>query len=244
MSSKILYIFLLLLSSINCIDITGILAKLKSYLQNNVDNDKFIVFMDSLKTILYRDFPDHLSKNKEAFKNHLATIKENKGYIEDQSKYKDMSYGLMPLSGNGCELIAIYNALYELTGNINIDFPLIVDIHEKDGMVLGGLFGTSILSIEKYFIKNGFPTKSSSKKEDYENIAKGSDVLILTIYNNKEDITDQVHTIAITKKNGKYFVHNNGSNSALTGYDSITAVLKKINSGKAKDIFLVGINKK
>ena len=111
-------------------------------------------------------------------------------------------------------------------------------------MVLGGLFGTSILSIEKYFIKNGFPTKSSSKKEDYENIAKGSDVLILTIYNNKEDITDQVHTIAITKKNGKYFVHNNGSNSALTGYDSITDVLKKINSGKAKDIFLVGINKK
>ena len=78
MSPKILFIFLLLLSSINCIDITGILAKLKSYLQNNVDNDKFIVFMDSLKTILYRDFPDHLSKNKEAFKNHLATIKENK----------------------------------------------------------------------------------------------------------------------------------------------------------------------
>ena len=134
MSPKILFIFLLLLSSINCIDITGILAKLKSYLQNNVDNDKFIVFMDSLKTILYRDFPDHLSKNKEAFKNHLATIKENKGYIEDQSKYKDMSYGLMPLSGNGCELIAIYNALYELTGNNNIDFPLIVDIHEKDGI--------------------------------------------------------------------------------------------------------------
>ena len=117
-------------------------------------------------------------------------------------------------------------------------------MHEKDGMVLQGLFGTSPKAIEGYFIKNGFKTQSSSKKVNYENIAKESDVLILTIYNNIDDITDQVHTICITKKLGKYYVHNNGSNSAYVAYNSITDVLSKINGGRAKDIFLIGINKK
>ena len=155
-----------------------------------------------------------------------------------------MVYGLMSFSGNGCELIAIYNALYELTKQEDINLPEIIDMHEKDGMVLQGLFGTSPKAIEEYFIKKGFKTRSSSKKVNYESIANESDVLILTIYNNIDDITDQVHTICITKKLGKYYVHNNGYNSAYVAYNSITDVLSKINGGRAKDIFLIGINKK
>ena len=42
-----------------------------------------------------------------------------------------MSYGDYTLSYNGCELIAIYNALYELTKKNDIDFAQIIDIHEK-----------------------------------------------------------------------------------------------------------------
>ena len=117
-------------------------------------------------------------------------------------------------------------------------------MHEKDGILLSGLFGTSMRAIEEYFVKNGFKTRSSSKKENYEKIAKESDVLILTMYNNIYDITAQIHTIAITKANGKYYVHNNSSNPPSIGYNSITDVLAKINGGRAKDIFLIGINKK
>ena len=244
MSKKIFILFFFLLFFSNCQDYDSILNKLKGYLQNNVDNEVFINFMEVLRHAYKKKFPDHLAKNKEGFKNHLATIKRNRGFIEDQGNYKDMYYGLLELSKNGCELIAIYNALYEITKKDDIDFPAIVDKHEKDGMILSGLFGTSMKSIEDYFKKNGFKTASSWKKEDYEKIAKESDVLILTIYNNKDDILDQVHTVCITKKNGKLYVHNNGANSASVAYDSITDVLKRINSGRAKDIFLVGINKK
>ena len=53
-----------------------------------------------------------------------------------------------------------------------------------------------------------------------------------------------MHTICITKKQGKYYVHNNGAKSSSVPYDSITDVLAKINDGKDKDIFLIGINKK
>ena len=101
--------------------------------------------------------------------------------MEDQGNYGDMVYGLMSFSGNCCELIAVYNALYELTKQENINLPEIIDIHERDGMVLQGLFGTFPKTIEEYFTKNGFKTQSSSKIINYENIANESDVLILTI---------------------------------------------------------------
>ena len=252
MSPKIFILFLFLIASSNCqiniMDptflIDAIINKLKRFLQNNVDNELFLDFMDFLQSRFKKKFPDHLEINRKAFKDHLKAIKLNKGFIEDQHDYKDMVYGVSPFSANGCELIAIYNALYEITKKEDIDLPLIIDIHEKKGMVLNGLFGTAPRAIETYFKKNGYKTMSSSKKDNYERIAKSSDVLILTMYNNIDDITDQVHTICITKKLGKYYVHNNGSKYSRIGYNSITDVLAKINGGKAKDIFLIGINKK
>ena len=52
-----------------------------------------------------------------------------------------------------------------------------------------------------------------------------------------------VHTVNITKKDNKYFVHNNGYNSFLEPYDSISDLLSRINNGNSKDIFLIGIFK-
>ena len=246
MSFKILFLFLTLLISAQSqkYDQNSIIDILKSFLQKNVPNEIVLNFFEYLKTLQKKEYPTHLSENRKGFKNHLSTIKANNGYIEDQRNYKDMSYGDYTLSYNGCELIAIYNALYELTKKNDTDFAQIIDIHEKNGILINGVFGTSMKTIEQYFIKNGFPTKSSSIKDDYEQIAKNSDVLILTIYNNKDDIMAQIHTIAITKKNGKYFVHNNSANPPSVGYTSFANALNSINSGKAKDLFLIGINKK
>ena len=246
MSFKILFLFLILTISTKCQreEQKSIIAQLKAFLQNNVPNEIVVNFLEYLRTFKKKEIPSHLSENRIAFKNHLSTINSNKGFIEDQRNYKDMTYGALPLSDNGCELIAIYNALFELTGKKDTDFSLIVDMHEKDGILLSGLFGTSIRAIEEYFVKNGFKTKSSSKKEDYEQIAQNSDVLILTMYNSRYDITAQVHTIAITKKDGKYYVHNNSANPPNVGYSSFTTCLSLINSGLAKDLFLIGINKK
>ena len=246
MSLKILFLFLILIISTKCQreEQKSIIAQLKAFLQNNVPNEIVVNFLEYLRTFKKKEIPSHLSENHIAFKNHLSTINSNKGFIEDQRNYKDMTYGALPLSDNGCELIAIYNALFELTGKKDTDFSLIVDMHEKDGILLSGLFGTSIRAIEEYFVKNGFKTKSSSKKENYEQIAQNSDVLILTMYNSRYDITAQVHTIAITKKDGTYYVHNNSANPPSVGYSSFTTCLSLIKSGLAKDLFLIGINKK
>ena len=154
-----------------------------------------------------------------------------------------MYYGNHKISFCGCGLIAVYNALFDLTGKHEIEFPFIIDNFEKNGIVLSGFFGTSPKSIEDFLNLKGFKTISSSKKDDYDKIGENSDALILTKYNDKNNIFNTVHTINITKKNGKYYIHNDGKNCHLIPYNSISDLLLKINNGNAKDIYLTEIIK-
>ena len=58
---------------------------------------------------------------------------------------------------------------------------------------------------------------------------------------NKNNIFNQVHAVNISKKNGKFYAHNNGFNSHLKLYNSIREFINKINNGKSKGIYLTGI---
>ena len=210
--------------------------------QSGLSINNFV--MNIIEILRYQNthlFPDNYAKNTIAFKNHISTIKANNGFIEDQHKYIDMTYGKKRLSENGCGLIAVYNVIYFLTKNENIDFPAIVKALEYDGIILSGLFGTSSKAIDDYLKRQGFKTKSSSKMSEYDYIGNYFDAFVLTILNNKNDIAAGMHFVAITKENGGYTVHNNGYQSTSVTYTSIRDILTRINSGKAKDIYLTGV---
>ena len=215
----------------------------KSLIPQRVSNDKALSFFEFLRKIAFHNFPDNLQKNNTNFKNHLKEISKNNGYIEDQHNYEDMYYGNKTISFCGCEVIATYNALYDLTGKHDISFPEMINAFEQDGIVLSGFFGTAPRSVEDYFNKIGFKTISSTKKEEYDKIGEKTDALILTLYNDKYDIFNMVHTINITKKNNKYYIHNNGHKSYLVPYNSMSDLLQRINNGNSKDIFLIGVIK-
>ena len=217
---------------------------LKSFIPTKVSNETILNFFELLRITSSHRFNDNLEKNNQNFNNHLEEIEKDDGYIENQYLYTDMNYGNKTLDFCGCEIIATYNAIYDLTGNHDISFPNMIDSFEKDGIVLSGFFGTAPRSIEDYLKKHGFKTISSSKKNEYDKIGEKSDALILTMFNDKYNIMNMVHTINITKKNGGFYVHNNGYKSHLTKYNSISDLLLRINDGKAKDIFLIGIMKK
>ena len=216
----------------------------KSFIPNKVSNETTLKFFELLRITASHKFEGNLEKNNKNFNNHLEEIEKNDGYIENQHLYTDMSYGNKTIDFCGCEIIATYNAIYDLTGKHDISFPDMVDSFEKDGIVLSGFFGTAPRSIEDYLKKQGFKTISSSKMNEYDKIGEKSDALILTMFNDKNNIMNMVHTINITKKNGGFYVHNNGFNSHLTKYNSISDLLLRINDGNAKDIFLIGIMKK
>ena len=241
---KIVFLLSLVIFSSNCSEESSFLDFLKKFAQNYIDNDLLIMAIEIIRRKNNHKFPDNFEKNKAAFKNHEFAIKHNKGFIEDQHNYNDMSYGIQTLSKNGCGLIATYNVLYHLTKQENIDFPSIIKYLENDGIILRGLFGTSMKAVDDYFKKHGFRTWSSANKKDYNKIGSATDACILTVYNSVDDIFQGIHFIAITKENGKYYVHNNGSRYTGIAYSSISDVLNKINSGKAKNIYLTGVYKK
>ena len=241
---KIIFLISLVIFSSNCSDQSTFLSYLNRFSQNNLGNDYLIFIIEVMRKRNNHRFPNNFAKNKAAFKNHQTTIRNNKGYIEDQQNYKDMFYGTKSLSYNGCGLIAIYNVLYHLTKRENINFASIIKDLENDGILLGGIFGTSMKAIADYFKKIGYRTKSSSKIRDYDRIGIETDASILTIFNNAFNIFQGLHFIAITKEHGKYYVHNNGDYSYNIAYNSITDVLNRINSGKAKNIYLTGVYKK
>ena len=217
---------------------------LKSFIPTKVSNEIILNFFELLRITASHKFNGNLEKNNKNFNNHLKEIEENDGYIENQDLYTDMNYGNKTIDFCGCEIIATYNAIYDLTGKHDISFPNMIDSYEKDGIVLSGFFGTAPRAIEDYLKKQGFKTISSSNKSEYDIIGEKSDALILTMFNDKNNIMNMVHTINITKKNGGFYVHNNGHKSHLTKYNSISDLLLRINDGKAKDIFLIGIMKK
>ena len=197
---KIIFLLSLVIFSSNCSEESSFLDFLKKFAQNYIDNDLLIMSIEIIRRRNKHNFPDNFAKNKAAFKNHEFAIrhnkgfiedqhnyndmsygiqtlsvafknhefaiKHNKGFIEDQHNYKDMSYGIQPLSKNGCGLIATYNVLYHLTKQENIDFPSIIKYLENDGIILRGLFGTSMKAVDDYFKKHGFRTWSSANKKE------------------------------------------------------------------------------
>ena len=241
MSTKFIFLFFLIIFSSAKSDNTSLINYLKGFIQNYIDNDLLIKVIEFFRQRPH-NFPDNFEKNNLAFQSHIKKIKSNDGYIEDQRNYNDMAYGNLPLSQNGCGVIATYNVLYHLTKNEAIDFPSIIRDLENDGIILNGAFGTSMIAIQDYFNKLGFKVTGSSKVEDFGRIGFLNDATILTVFNNVDDITDAMHYMAITKKDGIYKVHNNGARDGAIKYLSVDDVLKRINSGKAKGVYLIGIS--
>ena len=226
------------------IDIEAVKDYFKSFLQQKVPNRVLMAAIQMLRTLTPFVYPGNLKHNKEKFPNHLSQIQRYKGYIEDQQNYGDLKYGHKTIAYSGCELIAAYNALYDLTGDENIDFPTMIHYFENDGILLYGHLGTAPQAVDLYFRRKGFQTKRSVKREDYTNIEQNYETFILTKYNDIEDITQCIHTVCITKKNEKFYVHNNSYYGHNIQYDSIEDILNRIDGGLAKDIVLLGIRKK
>lgn len=216
----------------------------KSFIPQFISNETAINFFNVLrKSSKGKTFPDNLSKNLKNFENHKKSIEKNNGFIEDQHSYSDMNYGNKEFPFCGCEVVAAFNAMNDLTGNKDISLPLMIDYFENDGIILSGMFGTAPTAIQDFFTNQGFETASTTKEEDYDNFGLIYDSFIFTFYVDKYDIFKQVHAVNICKKQGKFIVHNNGAKSSLKLYNSISDFANKENGGNYKGIFLIGIKK-
>lgn len=219
--------------------------KLNAFIPRYVGNGVVLgafELMRKQQKIMKKDYTGHLRENEESYRRHLENIERAKGYIEDQNSYTDMKYGDFTMQFSGCEVFAVFNAMYNICGRHEKSLAVVISEFEKDGMVLSGKFGTSPKALADYLTRNGYITEICSKPELFDAVGKRSDSLILTVYNDREDITKEVHTFNISKERNEFTAHNVYCNGYVVGpYGSVSDVIVNINGGKAKGISLIGI---
>ena len=94
-------------------------------------------------------------------------------------------------------------------------------------MALNGKFGTSPKALRDFLKSNGFTAAFTAKEADFAAFAAKYPGLIFTMYNDRNDIRKEIHTIHIGKVVGPF-----------TSFDEL---IQNINGGKAKGISLIGI---
>lgn len=218
-----------------------------AFIPKRINNKTIIVVYELLRKMQKfkkTSWQKHLLINEKAFSSHLDTILKNNGYIEDQNNYTDMPYGKATMQYSGCEVFAVYNAAYSLLAHPLMDLPELISCFEKDGMAFDGKFGTSPKALRDFLESWGFTTSFSTKEKDFDMLATTYPSLIFTMYNDKNDIRKEIHTIHISKNNGRYIAHNVYCNGLTVGpYPTFSELIKNINHGKAKGISLLGIQK-
>lgn len=224
-----------------------LLDKICGLIPGKVDDKILLELYDLLQKaehVFKKDHPSTIPENTHAFRKHSLDIRKARGYVEDQHRYQDMRYGATTMKHAGCEIFAVYNALYTLHGTHRIPLPHMIHDFEKEGMVLSGRFGTSPKSLLSYLNKQGYKTEMVIDQELFDSMGDRYTSLILTMYNNAEDIRDEIHTVHITHDEKGFTAHNVYCNGTVVGpAPSVSALIHSFNHGKSRGICLIGIKK-
>ena len=185
---------------------------------------------------------------------HWDVWSVHSAYIENQYEWDNIMFGAGKhhnMRYSGCEVLATFNALKTLTGTGSPEsMAELIREYEARGAALMGEFGTSPRAIEAYFKKQGFQVTVTDKgdRASLEKVDRQSQVLIAVAYNNANDITQQVHTICITKEaETGYILHNtyrkdkNGKYIASAPYATLSDAIKNMSRYEPKLIYLIGI---
>lgn len=211
---------------------------LHDFIPKKVNNKVVLGVYDSFRRIDRIHHSNNVIKNnheynKQNIKGHNIVSRKYK-YIEDQHNYKDIKYGCVTVSYAGCEVISVYNTYVYYFGQAIVSLPELLSYFENDGMTLNGAFGTSPIVLERYLNSHGFKATFLDGK-DMISRCEGENCIILTFFNNEDNIMDAVHTVCVTKEEGGYYGHNVYCNGKRLGpYTSINNFIKDINKGKSK----------
>lgn len=201
---------------------------------------------------------------KKHYRQNLVRLEETnwgfwslpEAYIENQSEWGNIRFGVgrhLSMRYAGCEIIATYNAEKALGGSVSKQYMAeLIGAYEARGAALWGAFGVTPTAIAAYFKKTGFEVRTADGADEaaVEEIAKNHKVMIATAYNDKNDITAQIHTVCITKnRNGKFVLHNayrrdeRGQYCESLPFETLQEAVSHISQRESKLIDLIGIRR-
>ena len=179
-------------------------------------------------------------------------------FIENQRKWDKVCFGRgYTMAYGGCEIIAAYNALLSLGKELSgSELAELIGRFERKGAVWGGMWGVTPQSLKPYFKKMGYEVKKtwSRREKPINRMGEESDTLIVTFYNNGDDVFDGIHTVNISKDaEGKFHVHNDycyyrdakGSHIYVSHgpYDTLYEAVTKLSGGTAASLCVMGVKR-
>lgn len=133
-------------------------------------------------------------------------------FIENQNDWGNVRFGLSDMKYSGCEIMAVYNALLDLGNEMTAQSMVeLISEFERKGATLSGKWGCAPRSIYKYLVRRGYRVTMTTRAnpDTINTIGKNSNSVIITAYNDRNDIRKMIHTISVTKDNfGNYTLHN------------------------------------
>lgn len=177
-------------------------------------------------------------------------------FIENQRQWKQVCFGRQyTMAYGGCEIIAVYNALLSLGKELSgSELAELISRFERKGAVWGGMWGVTPQSLKPYFKKLGYGVKKtwSRREKPINRLGEECDTLIVTFYNNGDDVFDGIHTVNISKDaEGKFHVHNDyhsyrdakGSTIYVSHgpYDTLYEAVTKLSGGTAATMCVMGV---
>ena len=205
-------------------------------------------------------FSGHINKEirKKHFEENASILdKDNNGllkdreYVENQHLWGRVKFGSHKKSNmaySGCEIIATYNAILSI--GLSAVMPEIISVFEKSGSALHGGFGIAPSFPARFFKKKGCTVKrlTTRNRQRIDSFGKEHETFLLTFYWDKKDITKQLHTVNISKIDGKYLVHNayhkaeNGRFGAMGPYNTLAEAINAIGEN-VTPMVIYGIDK-
>lgn len=240
-------------------------AWFRAYVPQHIHEESvlgILSLMAAIDGLPKEEIRQHLEENRRVWHRESADYGKSRlpgvrgGYIEYQAKMGDIRYGTnLPAldrllfgakakldgSRNTCEVIALYNVLVYLHGgNPPQDFPSLLAQFEQKGILLGGYFGTSPDHIQAYLQRN-YRTRMLTGRQlisdTLQELSADYDVYIMTAYNNRTDITGQIHTVCITRETEGYQVHNG---DRFRVYDTLAYAVEGYHDGEGRAICVIG----
>lgn len=180
--------------------------------------------------------------NISSWERHYAGSREDSYYIEHQSAMKDMNLGLSTMDYSGCEVIATYNVLVALAAEYTIGrevLPKLISEFELDGIMHSGRFGCSPGAIRDVLMRRGYKARLWYGLVD--DIRPG-DALVITYYNDRDNLARGVHTICVTRDGSRFTAHNVYQNAGTLSAENLKDVINLINGGRVRVISSVVVS--
>ena len=133
------------------------------------------------------------------------------GFINGQElgKVSRLKYGLFRMAYNGCEVIAVYNAL-QLKGK-GLPISLVAFEMEINGSsMLYGVFGSNPHFIGNYLYFHKIRYTKATSVNAMKKLIRNNGVYIITFWTGRAYRTS-IHTIAFKYRNGIYTVYNDSN---------------------------------